>query len=81
MKNDTEINKNDKSNSNERLLNKILNTFKLGKDVFLRKNFCDSDTLFKLGLPYIQSPIEIVMKIKKISLFYKCYIHIIYFYF
>ena len=58
MKNDTEINKNDKSNSNERLLNKILNTFKLGKDVFLRKNFCDSDTLFKLGLPYIQSPIE-----------------------
>lgn len=58
MKNDTEIKKDNRHEPKDKLLDKILNTFKLGKDVYLRKNFCDSETLFKISLPYIQSPNE-----------------------
>ena len=55
MKNDTETTKKDKIDPNEKMRSRIINTFKLGEDVFLRVNYCDLETLFQISLPYIKS--------------------------
>lgn len=55
MKNETENNKKVESIIKEKILSRILTTFKLGEDVFLRANYCDIETLFEISLPYLKS--------------------------
>ena len=55
MKNETENNKKVEKILYEKIRTKIITTFKLGEDVFLRTNYCDFETLFEISLPYLKS--------------------------
>jgi len=61
--------KKDQLDRNNRIRSKIINSFDLSDEIFLKKYYCDRESLFQVCLPYFQSQIREKTEKKFISLY------------
>ena len=50
--------KKDQLDRNNRIRSKIINSFDLSDEIFIKKYYCDRESLFQVCLPYFQSQIR-----------------------